>query len=122
MAALFFLLSAGMEGRFEGTWKSDDGAGSGDIRFLLDKNGDGPWKPTISFTVDGNEISCAVKEQKIEADKFHITCAFSTGDGDGLALLDGQLSEDTLTGKYESKLLPSGDTASTGTWTAARKK
>jgi hypothetical protein len=122
LAALFLLFAPGINGVYEGTWKSADSATSGAMRLQLEKNPAGEYHPIVSFTVNDSNTPCEIKKATIQEDKLSISCSFSTGDGDLIAFLDGELDGETINGKYVAKAGAEGEPVASGTWTATRLK
>ena len=118
---LSLVMMAALEpGVYKGKWQGDNGD-SGDLNITLAKADKG-FTATVSFTTGGEEVKAQVTSVKVVDSKLTIVMTFEMGDSKSEATLEGEAKGSTIEGKYVSRIVPSGEVGSQGTWSVSAAK
>lgn len=119
-----FLLSTlaltGPSGKYEGDWTSTNGSQSGALRLSLSEEG-GRWKAEASFSFDGGDVPCTVTRVEVDGAKMVVAYQFDLGGYKLLSTLTGEVAEDVLAGRYETKPIDGAQQIDAGTFKTKRK-
>ncbi len=107
--------SPALAGRYAGKWKGD-AEGAGDLRFNLKQEG-AKWVLEAVFTFEGSDVPTTTKSVEVNGSAVTFVFSWKVQDVPGQSTLTGELSGDTLKGKYETT---GADGSSTGTWSVTR--
>jgi hypothetical protein len=117
LAAACALAGAGeIQGTFAGDWTG--GTASGKFKLTVVRE-DGKPKCTVSFTYAGEDISTNVTLCKTDEGKIEAQYDFDLGGNQLQSTIRGELKGKALEGKYQTKLLDSGEYVDQGDWKAA---
>jgi hypothetical protein len=103
-------------GHYSGKWQSTADA-AGDVRITLKQDG-ATWVAEVTFTFEGAEIPTKMKTVEVDGAKIQLVYDWAIQGTTGQSKLSGELTGDTLHGKFEGK---SSEGTTTGTWTVKRK-
>lgn len=107
--------SPSLTGRYAGKWKGDV-EGAGDLRLSLTQEG-GKWVLDAVFTFEGSDVPTTTKSVEVNGSAVTFVFSWKVQDVPGQSTVTGELSGDTLKGKYETT---GADGSSTGTWNVTR--
>lgn len=109
-----------IKGNFTGDWSGASGAG-GTFKLSVEDDG-GKSKCTVSFAYAGEEVKTNVTLCKIDGSKIEAQYEFDLGGNSLQSTIHGELKENALTGKYQTKALADGSAVDAGDWKAASTK
>ena len=107
-------------GKYDGTWSSTNGSQSGALHLALVEES-GQWKAEASFAFEGDEVPCKVTKLEIEGAKVALAYQFDLGGYKLVSTLTGEIADDSLSGKYETKPVDGGQQIDAGTFKTTRK-
>ncbi|MBI3473670.1 MAG: hypothetical protein HY013_20130 [Candidatus Solibacter usitatus] len=108
-----------ISGTYSGAWTGSTAGGSFEMIFT---KGEGS-KPAceVTFGLGDNQVKTTVKRLVVEGAKVEVTYEFDLGGNKLESTVNGELSGDTLAGKYKTKTVPEGNPVDEGEWKAKKK-
>ena len=108
--------AAALPGKYAGQWKGQEES-SGALKLSFKQDAAGAWTAEAAFTFDGTEIPAKTKSIKVEGTKVQLVFEWNVQGTTGQSRLTGELTGDTLEGKYDSNV---AEAASSGSWKVKR--
>jgi hypothetical protein len=105
-----------IRGDYVGDWSGASGAG-GSFRLSIVAENSAP-KCTVTFSYAGEEVKTHVTACKIDGPALEAQYDFDLGGNRLQSTIHGQLKQNALTGKYETKALADGSAVDQGDWKA----
>ena len=105
-----------IRGDYEGDWSGASGAGGSFKLSIAAENG--TPKCTVTFSYAGEELQTHVTLCKIDGPNIEAQYDFDLGGNRLQSTIHGQLKDNALSGKYETKALADGSAVDQGDWKA----
>ena len=114
IAFMGLALASGLNGTYKGTWASDN-QGGGDLTMSFSGDSDS-LKAEVSFTNEGETITCDVKSVKFDGSKLLLVMDYGSEGNRYEATISGVLDGKALSGTYKTKSLANDSDGDSGTW------
>jgi hypothetical protein len=109
-----------IRGDYVGEWSGASGAG-GSFKLAIAAENGAP-KCTVTFSYAGEEVQTHVTVCKTDGPNIEAQYDFDLGGNRLQSTIHGQLKENALSGKYETKVLADGSAVDQGDWKATPAK
>ena len=88
----------------------------------LSSAGEGKWQCEVMFTMGERKVETTVKTLRVGEKTIEVSYEFDLGDSRLMSTINGDLTDNKLEGRYQTKSVPDGTPVDEGVWKAVSRR